>query len=317
MKDFDVFNGDADGLCALHQLRMAEPRDSVLVSGVKRDIALLRRVEAAVGDRVTVLDVSLDANREALLSVLGQGADVSYFDHHFPGDIPRHPRLHAFIDTSPEVCTSLLVDRFLEGRFRAWAVAAAFGDNLLDVARRAAAPLALSGERLAALRELGECLNYNAYGETVADLHFAPEELYRQLAPWADPFGFIAQSPAFRRLREGYETDMAEAAALRPAEATDARAVFLLPAEKWARRASGALANRLAQANPRRAHALLIAKAGGGYVVSVRAPLARPDGADRLCRQFETGGGRRAAAGINHLPQERLESFLEAFRLAY
>ena len=33
MKFYDVFNGDADGLCALHQLRLAEPRDAVLVTG--------------------------------------------------------------------------------------------------------------------------------------------------------------------------------------------------------------------------------------------------------------------------------------------
>jgi hypothetical protein len=28
---FDVFNGDADGLCALHQLSLAEPRAARLV----------------------------------------------------------------------------------------------------------------------------------------------------------------------------------------------------------------------------------------------------------------------------------------------
>ena len=36
---YDLFNGDADGLCALHQLRMLQPRDTVLLSGTKRDIA--------------------------------------------------------------------------------------------------------------------------------------------------------------------------------------------------------------------------------------------------------------------------------------
>jgi hypothetical protein len=41
---YDVFNGDADGICALHQLRLANPRDAVLLTGVKRDIALLQRV---------------------------------------------------------------------------------------------------------------------------------------------------------------------------------------------------------------------------------------------------------------------------------
>ena len=27
----DAFNGDADGICALHQLRLAEPVDSILI----------------------------------------------------------------------------------------------------------------------------------------------------------------------------------------------------------------------------------------------------------------------------------------------
>ena len=35
MADFDVFNGDADGICALVQLRQVEPRDSKLITGVK------------------------------------------------------------------------------------------------------------------------------------------------------------------------------------------------------------------------------------------------------------------------------------------
>jgi len=50
MRDFDVFNGDADGICALHQLRLAEPRAADLITGVKRDIALLKRVPAGAGD---------------------------------------------------------------------------------------------------------------------------------------------------------------------------------------------------------------------------------------------------------------------------
>ena len=71
---FDVFNGDADGLCALQQLRLAEPLHSTLVTGPKRDISLLKRVSASAGDHVTVLDISLDKNREALLSLLEQAA---------------------------------------------------------------------------------------------------------------------------------------------------------------------------------------------------------------------------------------------------
>ena len=67
-RQFDVFNGDADGLCALHQWRLAHPAESTLVTGVKRDIALLERVPAQPGDEVSVLDISLDRNRAALIA---------------------------------------------------------------------------------------------------------------------------------------------------------------------------------------------------------------------------------------------------------
>ena len=101
MADFDVFNGDADGLCALHQLRLLEPREATLVTGPKRDIALLQRVSLesppsagpapppsagqapppSAGERapdrasemtsarITVLDISLDRNRQPLLAL--------------------------------------------------------------------------------------------------------------------------------------------------------------------------------------------------------------------------------------------------------
>ena len=60
---YDLFNGDADGICALLQLRLAEPRDATLVTGVKRDINLMARIQPEAGDEVTVLDVSMDKNR--------------------------------------------------------------------------------------------------------------------------------------------------------------------------------------------------------------------------------------------------------------
>ena len=57
--DWDVFNGDADGICALVQLRLADPRQSTLVTGVKRDIELLKRVDAQAGHRLTAQHISL------------------------------------------------------------------------------------------------------------------------------------------------------------------------------------------------------------------------------------------------------------------
>ena len=55
MTSYDVFNGDADGLCALQQLRLEHPRDAVRITGMKRDIDLLKRVSASEGDEMAVL----------------------------------------------------------------------------------------------------------------------------------------------------------------------------------------------------------------------------------------------------------------------
>ena len=312
-RTIDVFNGDADGLCALHQLRLVEPVDSELVTGPKRDISLLKRVKAQAGDRVTVLDIALSKNRDALDKLLEAGAQVRYFDHHQPGDIPAHPHFEPHIDTDANVCTSLLVNQYLQGKQLAWAVAAAFGDNLADAARQAAAPLNLSADQLAQLQSLGECLNYNGYGESLDDLFYDPADLYRQLRPFADPFAFIAESPAYPTLEAGYEEDMARAVAVSATEEKASGRVFMLPAEKWARRISGVFGNQLAVESPAQAHAVLTAKPDGGYVVSVRAPLATKAGADVLCSQFETGGGRKGAAGINHLPEPEVGRFIASF----
>lgn len=318
MTHYDVFNGDADGLCALQQLRLHQPMEgSVLVTGVKRDIALLERVNAGDGDTVTVLDISLDKNRGALQRLLDTGVVIDYFDHHFAGEIPQHPRLTTHIDTSAETCTSLLVNAFLEGTHRAWAVAGAFGDNFHDAARRAAAPLRLNEEQLELLCELGTCLNYNGYGSTLEDLFFPPQELARLLRPYANPLDFVASEPSYQTLREGYADDMGKASGLKPELEEESVALFILPDEAWTRRVSGVFGNELARNHPRRAHAILTRLEDGAFRVSIRAPLTTKSGADELCREFPTGGGRSAAAGINHLEAPDYDRFVERFRMHF
>ena len=315
---FDVFNGDADGICALLQLRMAEPLDSILITGVKRDISLLKRIKANAGDTITVLDVSLDKNRQPLLNLLENQIDVFYVDHHQPGEIPEHPKLKTLIDTDASICTSLLVDQYLNRRFSAWAVTAAFGDNLEQSALRVAQPMNLSVEQLEQLRQLGICINYNAYGESVDDLHFAPDILFKSLYGYYSPFEFISdKSQLFQQLVDGYISDMERAFRVLPEYQTDKVALFILPDEKWARRVSGVWSNELANQNHDRAHAVLTHNRQGGFLVSVRAPLSNKTGADELCASFPGGGGRKSAAGINHLAQENLSKFLEAFVLKY
>ncbi len=316
MAAYDIFNGDADGLCALRQLRLHEARDAQLVTGTKREIALVQRVQAQAGDRLTVLDVSLHENRDALMRALEAGATCLYFDHHFPGPLLEHPGLQTHIRCTPEVCTSLLVDAWLGGRHRAWAVVAAYGDNLPGPALAAAGPLQLSAAELGILRSLGECLNYNAYGDSVEDLHFHPAELYRRLSAFDSPLAFAARDDALPTLQEGFTRDLTAASEVRPQLATATHFLAVLPDTPWSRRISGTWANRLATAEPQRAHAVLVEK-GDCYSVSVRAPQTRPHGADALCRGFPTGGGRPAAAGITRRPAVQLDGFVAAFVRAF
>ncbi len=317
MTHYDVFNGDADGLCSLHQLRLEYPLDSVLVTGVKRDVALLGRVSAQRGDSVTVLDVSVASNRAALSALLERGVTVQYFDHHFAGELPAFANLQAAIDTSPEVCTGMLVDRYLEGRRRIWAVVAAFGDNLAQPASALALSLRLDSGVQAALRELGENLAYNAYGDSERDLIMHPAELYRTISRYADPLRLLQQERLLERIGAIRRDDLIKACEVEPECMLKRTTVYILPDAAWSRRVRGAFANHLANRFSGLAHAVLTFNAQGGYTVSVRAPIAKPIGADALCRAFATGGGRRGAAGINDLPPERLPELVRQLAEAF
>lgn len=313
MKIYDVFNGDADGICALVQLRLAKPVESVLITGVKRDIELVRQVPVEQPVKVNVLDVSLDKNRNAVERLLTAGSQVFYVDHHFPGDsLPEHPAFQALIDTQPTTCTSLLIDQHLDGQYRNWAITAAFGDNLNEVAQQLAVQAGLSKAQTDALCELGVCVNYNGYGADLSDLHFHPADLFRELVQYANPLEFIAANgQAYQKLREGYQADLARGRTAPVVSGTACSLVVKLPNAPWARRVSGVMGNELANANPDKACAVLTELPGGGYLVSIRAPLNNRTGADKVARTFPTGGGREAAAGINALPVSQLEEFIQ------
>ena len=316
MRYFDVFNGDADGICALHQLRLADPVDSTLVTGLKRDIALLRNVPAEAGDLVTVLDISLDRNRDALENLLARGVVVHYFDHHYSGAVPASPLLTGLLDESGATCTSALVNRYLRGRFAVWAAVGAFGDAFDDAALELARPLRLDEGRIALLRELGTSLNYSAYGQSDTDVLVKPADLYRLVSHYADPFELIEREPLIDRLARDRIEDIERAFSTVAIHATGTGDVWLLPDAPWARRVSGTFANRLALLEPKRAHAVLTPVAGGGYMVSVRSAQSRGPSAVDFCRAFK-GGGRATAAGIDRLDAARLDAFIDSFDTAW
>lgn len=318
MAYIDIFNGDADGICSLIQLRLAEPKDSQLVTGVKRDIELLKQVDAGESDQLTVLDISMQKNQDDLSRLLANGAKVFYADHHMPGDIPQHPNLSAYIDMSSTMCSALIVDEYLGGQFHLWAITAAYGDNLTDVAHGLAKQQGLNDGRAALIQELGLYLNYNGYGTSIDDLFYHPADLFKECVQFASPFDFIEQNKSvFNTLKQGYQQDMALASNEKLFYETEAVAALLLPDQPWARRVSGVYSNQLSNDHPERAHLLLTEKANGDYLVSIRAPQRYLEGAEEIASQFETGGGRKGAAGINALPEADLTRLVELMEQRY
>lgn len=312
MADYDVFNGDADGICSLIQLRLEFPKDSIPVTGVKRDIELLKNIKVQEGDCITVLDISMEKNIAPLKEALNSGAAVFYADHHRSGDIPKNSKLEALIDLSPDTCTALIIDKYLSGKYKAWAITAAFGDNLKKEARFFAEENSFSEDEISLMDQLGTYINYNGYGESLDDLHYPPAELYKIMKSYGTPFEFIEKEKlVFETLKHGYEEDIRSANSLEAEFENEIAAMYILPDKKWARRVSGVFSNELAIRNPDRAHAVLTEKKSGDYLVSIRAPKTKMHGASDIAAKFPGGGGRAAAAGINNLPKSSLSKLFQ------
>ncbi len=133
----------------------------------------------------------------------------------------------------------------------------------------------------------------------------------------ADPLEFFANAPEAEALHRGFLADLARAQRQTPLLDTAAGRVFRFPNLEWARRVMGVFANRLANESPERAIALIVDNTDDTLRISVRAPQERPVGADALARDFPSGGGRAAAAGINHCPPGELPRFLERFEQVF
>ena len=309
---YDIFNGDADGIIALLQLQLANPTNTVKVSGVKRDIQLMQKITPKAGDCIRVLDISMEKNMPALHDALCVGARVMYVDHHKAGNIPNHPNLYAHIDLDANMCTSLIVSNLIDKQFHLWAITAAYGDNLFAKADSEADKLRLTELKKSQLKAFGTYINYNGYGSEVGDLHFAPENLLELLLQYKSPFDAIAdKNSVYFTLEQAYKVDMEKAANAEILHECDTAKVMLLEDAAWARRVSGVLGNDLANQSPSKAHAVFTFNNKGSYLVSVRAPLTNKQGAVDICSKFATGGGRAAAAGINELPKAQVERFVK------
>jgi hypothetical protein len=245
--------------------------------------------------------------------LLELGCSVEWYDHHVSEEIPEHMNFITNIDTDPLVNTSLIVS-LVQKQKSAWAVAGLYGDNMNKSAEVLAKELELGAENNEALREMGELLNYNAYGETIEDLYFHPAEVLKGMEAFQNPLDYLKKTTVVSSLLSGMKEDLKQAFSAEE----HYPGVYIFPDEKWARRAIGVFANRKAQAEPDKAHAVLVEKEGGrSFTVSVRSPLDSTRSAEALCKQFPTGGGRIKAAGINFLEKVNLSKFVDSFAKHY
>jgi oligoribonuclease NrnB/cAMP/cGMP phosphodiesterase (DHH superfamily) len=260
----------------------------------------------------------MEKNAIALKQLLDTGVDVFYVDHHRSGAIPNSNKLHAIIDTDANTCTSLLVNTYLNGQYVYWAIAAAYGDNMLTSADELANEVGLSDSEKAQLKALGIYINYNGYGRSVDDLHFSPEQLFLQLVKYENPLTLInEENSVFYQLENAYNQDMSKAVNAEILADSESCKALKLPDEAWARRVSGVFGNELANQSPDKAHVVLTVNNDKTYTVSLRAPLNNKQGAGDICAEFPTGGGRAAAAGVNKLPAEMINAFIKAVAQYY
>ena len=313
MANYDVFNGDTDGIFAWHQLRLVHPRDAMIVTGVKRDVGLVSRVNAGDGDLVTVMDVSHAKNRKDVQRLLDSGAIVEYFDHHDPSELIAHPNITYHINTEPNISTGLIVNSYVKGKNCLWSIATAFGDNHIELAINMAKSEGLDDEQINLLKQIGLVVNYNSYGQTAEDLFYSPEEIAEAVkACGSDVFRFTEQSDIFSTLLENFSNDMASAGCQEPYSISENGVIYTLPNEVWTHRIMGSFSNHLVSTNKDLACAISVLNSDGTYRISVRSSINNPHGAGDLCKKFG-GGGREKAAGINNLPESELEEFKEEF----
>ena len=279
-----AYNGDADGICSMVQWGLVHGIEGKRVTGVKRDIELLDRIDAKNGDEVIVMDISLARNHNRAKKLVSIGASVSWFDHHLAGE--KIPGIEMHIDTSKNVCTALIVNKYLGGD-DSWAKTALYGDGLGHVIQ----------EQDSDLAQLGELLNYNGYGETLDDLLFHPDELMQLCLESKTPQGFI-KTEAFNMLRDGFTSDIANTESIKME-----KGIYMLPNEPWARRVVGVFAHRL-NSQSKGPHVIAIDK-GATLQISVRGE----QGIGELCAKFG-GGGRATAGGIDALPKGEIPDLM-------
>ena len=315
MKYYDFFNGDADGIISLHQFRLQFPRKSELFTGVKRDVKLLRHAVDIKNATLTVFDISLLSNSDYIDGILKNNNKVSWFDHHEPGDTNLGDNFSIRVDAEPNCCTNILVDKYIDGLHRPWTICGAYGDNLHEQAEKLNP--CFSEMAMLQLKEIGETLNYNGYGNKESDLTVHPKDVYLDIQKYRSPFQYRKLSEIYNKINTQMKSDEEELNSSEILYTSETGNVILLPDTKASIRYSGIYSNKQTTDNPNKAFAILTNINEDTYRISIRSPKNNPVGASKLALSFQTGGGREKAAGINELPKTELKIFIEKFEETY
>ena len=315
MKHYDFFNGDADGIISLHQFRLQFPRKSELFTGVKRDVKLLRDAVDIKNATFTVFDISLLSNSDYIEGILKNNNKVSWFDHHEPGDTDLGDNFSIRVDADPNCCTNILVDKFIDGLHRPWTICGAYGDNLHEQAEKLNP--CFSEMTMLQLKEIGETLNYNGYGNEESDLTVHPKDVYLDIQKYRSPFQYRKLSEIYNKINTQMKSDETELNSSEILHTSETGNIILLPNTKASIRYSGIYSNKQTTDNPDKAFAILTEINDDNYRVSIRSPKNNPYEASTLALSFPTGGGREKAAGINELPKTELKKFIDKFEDIY
>lgn len=308
MDKYLVFNGDADGICAAHQYYLENQTQFQAVTGVKRDISLLKKIEKVENSEINVFDIAVEKNARWLNQLLGNNNRIQWFDHHISKELPAHSNLTYNIRTDVDVNTSLIVSQYLNKPQSPWAIVGLFGDNMQERASQIGRSIGFDEIQIQSLKRMGELLNYNAYGSSLEDLYFHPAAILEKLQPYLNPLEFIQNETLIDNLARGYEEDFKQ---IEQVEWLT-RNIVLLPDQKWARRVIGDFAYQLVRNQPEQNFAVLLT-IGDSFQVSIRTSSSGKKNAGKFCMGFPTGGGRKGAAGINDLPIKQLDHFIREF----
>lgn len=298
---FDVCAGNADALCAVLQWRLHEPKVTHMVSGPLCVTDSLGSFHALPDDDLLVCNVPLEVRQASGLHAQARKARVQYLDCRGRTTGHVQSQLQGPSSSAAMVCTSLLVNHLLGGKYGGWALVGAYGSTVTMGADTQAMRLGCSDSEREYLRRLGESISYNAEVLHPRHIYLEPANLYARLARYEDPLDFLQAEALADDLDGVRQSDLQKALAWRPYWKDAHASVYVLPDVDWASRVARQLKLRLASLDPDRAIAVLSPAEAGGFRVAVQPGIKV----------------RKSATAkkwlIEHLPQNEVDNFVGAF----